>query len=281
MRFTGVAGRLAHVDDGGLADRQPSARPAAYDPTLVRRSGVAASKLPPLVASGSVIGPVQPIRRRASWASPPRAQVVTGLPDLHGTTRRLRLRARPTRPTSRSVRRPGSAARCPRRRPTSSASWRPSRDSARWAARRTCWATTRRAPAAVCSGSGTPWPAATGPTPVVRRDHRAGRRPPRAGAGGVLFTPVARRRAEPGRRPVGARRLPQRLGDHVDRRPGPGRARGRRLQRPVAARRGRALRRASARARFASSGAAHSRSCGAGSWPTSVTGPWSGWPIRC
>ena len=46
---------------------------------------MAAAKLPPLVESGSVIGPVQPAVA-ASWASPRGAQVVTGLPDLHGTT---------------------------------------------------------------------------------------------------------------------------------------------------------------------------------------------------
>ncbi len=57
----------------------------AYDPKLLRLSGVAARKLPPLVASGSLIGPVQPSVAGELGISPS-AQVVTGLPDLHGST---------------------------------------------------------------------------------------------------------------------------------------------------------------------------------------------------
>ena len=57
----------------------------AYDPKLVRLSGVDADKLPPLVPSGSVIGHVQ-AEVAASLGIPATAKVVTGMPDLHGVT---------------------------------------------------------------------------------------------------------------------------------------------------------------------------------------------------
>ncbi len=57
----------------------------AYDEKLVRLSGVPAEKLPPLVASGSIIGPVQP-SVAAELGVSSSAQVVTGMPDLHGST---------------------------------------------------------------------------------------------------------------------------------------------------------------------------------------------------
>jgi xylulokinase len=57
----------------------------AYDEKLVRRSGVAAAKLPPLVPSGSVVGTVQ-ATVAAELGIPTDVQVVTGLPDLHGAT---------------------------------------------------------------------------------------------------------------------------------------------------------------------------------------------------
>lgn len=85
MRFTGVVAAshmsmtAAWMTDNRRLDLM------TYDPALLRRSGVAASKLPPLVASGSLIGPVQPSVARELGISA-RAQVVTGLPDLHGTT---------------------------------------------------------------------------------------------------------------------------------------------------------------------------------------------------
>lgn len=85
MRFTGIAAAshmsmtAAWLTDNRRLDL------LAYDPTLVRRSGVAAAKLPPLVASGSVIGSVQPSVAHELGISAD-AQVVTGLPDLHGTT---------------------------------------------------------------------------------------------------------------------------------------------------------------------------------------------------
>ncbi|MEO8816153.1 MAG: FGGY-family carbohydrate kinase [Mycobacterium sp.] len=53
-----------------------------YDRTLVRRSGVDHCKLPPLVATGSILGPVLPAVAAELGISPD-AQVVTGTPDLH------------------------------------------------------------------------------------------------------------------------------------------------------------------------------------------------------
>ncbi len=53
-----------------------------YDATLVRLSGVDRSKLPPLVPTGSVIGPVAPAVA-AELGISPAARVVTGTPDLH------------------------------------------------------------------------------------------------------------------------------------------------------------------------------------------------------
>ena len=83
MRFTGVRRRLACLDDRGVAHRQPPASTAS--PTtrvLVRRAGVPADKLPPLVPTGSVVGEV-----RAEVADelglPAGVSVVTGTPDLH------------------------------------------------------------------------------------------------------------------------------------------------------------------------------------------------------
>ncbi len=85
MRFTGVAAAshmsmtAAWLTDNRRLDLME------YDARLVRLAGVDADKLPPLVPSGSVIAPV-----RASVAAQlgisPAAQVVTGMPDLHGAT---------------------------------------------------------------------------------------------------------------------------------------------------------------------------------------------------
>ncbi len=85
MRFTGVPAASHMSMTGAWMTDNRRLDVLAYDPTILRRSGVAAAKLPPLVASGSVIGPVQ--RSVADelgiFAG---ALVVTGLPDLHGTT---------------------------------------------------------------------------------------------------------------------------------------------------------------------------------------------------
>src|SRR3712207_1232043 len=56
-----------------------------YDPRLVALSGVDLDKLPPLVPSGSVVGPVQPAVA-AELGISPTAQVITGMPDLHAVT---------------------------------------------------------------------------------------------------------------------------------------------------------------------------------------------------
>jgi xylulokinase len=82
MRFTGVAAASpASMTAAWLTDtRQPDIRD--YDPVLVRRSGVDASKLPPLRPTGSVVGTVQ-AGVAIELGIPASAQVVTGTPDLH------------------------------------------------------------------------------------------------------------------------------------------------------------------------------------------------------
>jgi len=85
MRFTGIpAASHMSMTAAWLTDNR-HLDVLAYDPKLVRLSGVAAAKLPPLVASGSIIGPVQrSVAIELGISSS--AQVVTGLPDLHGST---------------------------------------------------------------------------------------------------------------------------------------------------------------------------------------------------
>ncbi len=56
-----------------------------YDATLVRLAGLDPRKLPPLVPSGSVIARVR-ADVAAELGIPSSAQVVTGMPDLHGIT---------------------------------------------------------------------------------------------------------------------------------------------------------------------------------------------------
>ncbi len=82
MRFTGVAAASpGSMTAAWLTDtRQPDIRD--YDPVLIRRSGVNASKLPPLRRTCSVVGPVQP-DVAAELGIPASAQVVTGTLDLH------------------------------------------------------------------------------------------------------------------------------------------------------------------------------------------------------
>ena len=82
MRFTGrAAATPASMAGAWLTDnRRPDV--AAYDPVLVRASGVPAAKLPPLVATATVVGTVL-----ASVADdlglPDGVVVVAGTPDLH------------------------------------------------------------------------------------------------------------------------------------------------------------------------------------------------------
>ncbi|MDQ1372822.1 MAG: xylulokinase [Actinomycetota bacterium] len=82
MRFTGVpAASHASMTAAWLTDNRALDR-MSYDDDLVRMSGVDPDKLPPLVPTGSVIGPVSEAVAR-DLGLPPGVQVVTGLPDLH------------------------------------------------------------------------------------------------------------------------------------------------------------------------------------------------------
>jgi xylulokinase len=82
MRFTGVpAATHASMTAAWLTDNRRLDR-LAYDDDLVRRSGVDGDKLPPLVATGSVIGPVK-AEVAADLGLPAGVQVVAGVPDLH------------------------------------------------------------------------------------------------------------------------------------------------------------------------------------------------------
>jgi xylulokinase len=82
MRFTGKpAASRASMTAAWLTDNR-HLDVEAYDADLVRRAGLDAAKLPPLVPTGSIIGPVLP-EVAAELGISPEAQVVTGLPDLH------------------------------------------------------------------------------------------------------------------------------------------------------------------------------------------------------
>jgi xylulokinase len=82
MRFTGrAAATPASMAGAWLTDnRRPDV--LDYDPALVRASGVPSAKLPPLVATASVIGTVLPTVA-ADLGLPAGVQVVAGTPDLH------------------------------------------------------------------------------------------------------------------------------------------------------------------------------------------------------
>lgn len=85
MRFSGVAAAThMSMTASWLTDNRRLDR-MAYDSRLVKLSGVPESKLPPLVPSGSVVGPVTS-EVAAELGISPQAQVVTGMPDLHATT---------------------------------------------------------------------------------------------------------------------------------------------------------------------------------------------------
>jgi xylulokinase len=82
MRFTGVpAATFASMTGAWLTDNRDLGR-LAYDDVLVRAAGVDASLLPPLVPTGSVVGPVQ-AGVAEQLGIPATAVAVTGLPDLH------------------------------------------------------------------------------------------------------------------------------------------------------------------------------------------------------
>lgn len=82
MRFTGrAAATHASMSAAWLTDNRHLDR-LEYDQALVRRTGIDGSKLPPLVETGSLVGPVLPEVAELLEIHPD-AQVVTGSPDLH------------------------------------------------------------------------------------------------------------------------------------------------------------------------------------------------------
>jgi len=82
LRFTGVAAAShASMIAGWLTDNRRLDR-LEYDEALLALSGVDATKLAPLVPTGSVVGTVLPDVARA-LGIPDAARVVTGVPDLH------------------------------------------------------------------------------------------------------------------------------------------------------------------------------------------------------
>lgn len=82
MRFSGTAAASpASMTAAWLTDNRHLDR-LGYDPGLVRMAGVDPRKLPPLLPTGSVIGPVLP-DVAAALGLHPGVVVVTGTPDLH------------------------------------------------------------------------------------------------------------------------------------------------------------------------------------------------------
>ena len=82
MRFTGVAAAThASMTAAWLTDNRRLDL-LAYDDDLVRRAGVDAAKLPPLLPTGSIIGPVRD-EVADDLGLPRGVQVVAGVPDLH------------------------------------------------------------------------------------------------------------------------------------------------------------------------------------------------------
>ncbi len=82
MRFTGrAAATHASMSGAWLTDNRRLDR-LSYDGALIRRAGIDASKLPPLVETGSLVGSVLP-EVAFELGIDPGAQVVTGSPDLH------------------------------------------------------------------------------------------------------------------------------------------------------------------------------------------------------
>ena len=168
MRFTGVpAASHASMTGAWLTDNRSLAT-LAYDDVLVRATGVDASRLPPLVATGSVVGTCRRRWPRTSGSlrrpSPsPACPTCTRPPSV-------RVRSGWGSRTPRSARRPGSARRCRARRATC-CGCRPR--SRAWTTRRTSSPTTRSPPAATCSGGATRSRPSSATTTCWRR------RPPR------------------------------------------------------------------------------------------------------
>ena len=83
MRFTGVAAAShASMTAAWLTDNRQLTQ-LSYDNDLVRLSAVDAAKLPPLVATGSVVGTVSDDVARDLGLPAGQVKVVTGTPDLH------------------------------------------------------------------------------------------------------------------------------------------------------------------------------------------------------
>lgn len=82
MRFTGVAAAShASMIASWLTDNRDLSR-LEYDPVLVTASTRPADRLPPLRATGSIVGVVRP-EVASDLGLPEGVQVVTGVPDLH------------------------------------------------------------------------------------------------------------------------------------------------------------------------------------------------------
>ena len=196
-----------------------------------------------------------PGHRRSSARSPPRPPPSSGCGPRHARDRRhaatcsrppsAPARCATSRATSTSARRRGSPATCRSRRPTCCTA---SRRCPRRSPAATSWPTSRRRRAPASTGCATTCCTRTtrcGPAAPGRRlrpDRRASPPPP-GRANGVIFTPW-----------LNGERTP--VDDHTIRagwhnlslahrpgRPGPGRARGRRVQHPVDARRRREVHR--------------------------------------
>ena len=186
MRFTGVAAASHMSMTGAWLTDNRRLDLLAYDATLVERSGVAAAKLPPLVATGSFIGPVQPSVADELGISG-RAQVVTGLPDLHGITVGSGLVA--PYETHLSIGTTGwIGCPLPAKKTDVVRQLAAVPGSGASAARRTSSATTRRAPAGASSGSRA-WPARPGAAPPSYDEITALAATAPPGSGGVLFAP--------------------------------------------------------------------------------------------
>jgi xylulokinase len=86
MRFSGRATATpASMLAAWLTDNRDLSAAPAYDDALVAMAGVDPSRLPPLVPTGSVIGPVRD-DVASDLGLPAGVQVVTGVPDLHAAT---------------------------------------------------------------------------------------------------------------------------------------------------------------------------------------------------
>lgn len=82
MCFTGLP-RATHASMTGawLTDNRHLDQ-LSYDPVLLKLAGIDSSKLPPLVATGSALGPIRP-ELADKLGLRPEVEVVTGTPDLH------------------------------------------------------------------------------------------------------------------------------------------------------------------------------------------------------